>query len=293
MAKFTNPRVLHTNFYSLEFKQLLDRFFWDLENSHEKRMRRNGRFAATEVAPDGEILINFGINEIGWYKTTYAKKKNDDAILDWIGWMMKNKTHEMIEDTLWQEYLPRSTVAAEFNVFSTNNRDKIDVAKKAAKKAEWTRDSDMVVPLFSISEELAQKLTNRGTKTTAMIVQVKDIYFIYDALKNRKGCDRRYDKSIVKRWRGQKKDPLATEMEIARRAEVERINAEYKDMIDDLNPDYRSVYTSTYTSQSKAYNELQQIIIAFKNKCKAERERLTVERDAKLKELEAMCYIAI
>ena len=280
MAKFTNPRILYTNFYSLEFKQLLDRFFWDLGQANEKRMRRNGRFAMTEVAPDGEILINLGVNEIGWYKTTYAKKKSDDAILDWIGWMMKNKTHEMIEDTMWHTYMPRSTITFE-------------AAKKAAKKAEWKRDSDVVVQLYSISEELAQKLTNAGNKTTAMTVQVKDIYFIYDALKNRKGCDRRYDKSIVKRWRGQKKDPLATEMEIARRAEVERITAEYKSMIEDLDPDYRSVYTSGYKTQSKAYNELQQIITEFKNKCKAERERLVVERDAKLKELEAMFYIAI
>ena len=291
MSKFTNPRVLHTNFYSLEFKQLLDRFFWNLANAQEKRMKRNGNLAATEVAPDGEILIKFDVNEIGWYKTAYAKKRTDDAILDWIGWMMKVKTHELIEDGMWQAYLPRGTVAAYLNKFRTDDRHKIDAAKKAAKKAEWKRDGDMDVPFLSISEQLAQNLTNRGYKATAMTVQVKDIYFVYDALKNRKGCDRRYDEAIVKRWRGQKKDPLATEMEVARRAEVERIKAEYKSMIEDWNPDYRYSYGGT--CQSSAYNELQRITKEFRDKCKAERERLIAERDEKLKELEAMCYIAI
>ena len=291
MAKFTNPRILHTNFYSLEFKQLLDRFFWNLAHAQEKRMKRNGNLAATEVAPDGEILINFGVNEYGWYKTAYAKKRTDDAILDWIGWMMKVKTHEMIENEMWKTYLPHGTVDAYLDKFSTDGRRKIDAAKKAAKKTEWKRDSDMNVPFLSISEQLAQSLTNTGNKTTAMTVQVKDIYFVYDALKNRKDCDRRYDEAIVKRWRGQKKDPLATEMEVARRAEVERIKAEYKSMIEDWNPDYRYSYGGK--NQSRAYNELQRITNEFKDKCKAERERLIAERDEKLKELEALCYIAI
>ena len=291
MSKFTNPRILHTNFYSLEFKQLLDRFFWNLANAEEKRMQRNGDLAATEVAPDGEILINFGIDKYGWYKTIYAKKKTDDAILDWIGWMMKVKTHELIEDLMWKMYLPSDTIAAYLKAFNADDCRKIDAAKKAAKKAEWKRDSDMDVPFLSISEEFAQRMTNIGSKMTAMTVKVKDVYFVYDALKNRKGCDRRYDESIVKRWRGQKKDPLATEMEVARRAEVERITAEYKRMIEDLDPDYR--YGAGVKGQSSAYNELQRIMNEFKDKCKAERKRLIAEREEKLKELEAMCQIAI
>ena len=291
MSTFTIHRILHTNFYSLEFKQLLDRFFWNLANAQEKRMQRNGNLAATEVAPDGEILIKFDIDKPGWYKTIYAKKKTDDAILDWIGWMMKVKTHELIEDLMWKVYLPSDTIAAYLKAFNADDRRKIDAAKKAAKKAEWKRDSDMDVPFLSISEQFAQSMTNMGNKTTAMTVKVKYVYFVYDALKKRKGCDRRYDESIVKRWRGQKKDPLATEMEVARRAEVERIKTEYKQMIEDLDPDYR--YNVGVKNQSSAYNELQRIMNEFKDKCKAERKRLTAERDEKLKELEAMCQITI
>lgn len=72
---------------------------------------------------------------------------------------------------------------------------------------------------------------NRGNSTViaALNASVSSIYLIYDILLNRVKLERKYDADTYKRIVGTQRDPLLTEMEMNRRAEIVRIDREYEE----------------------------------------------------------------
>ena len=152
-----------------------------------------------------------------------------------------------------------------------------------SKKAEWRRDN------FSIPVPFLHSADHP--------VYVGDIYYIYDALKNRKNIDKKYDKKVVNKWRGKQNDPIVTEAERARREEVVKIETEYAEKI--KNCDYDS-YKYNWGTQTDAkhemkvkYDQLQdefnqkvkQLEEEVGGKWKREAERLRKEKEEKIKEL--------
>lgn len=257
--KLTNRRIIHTGFYSTEMKNLLDWFFSYLTNC--TNTYENGKVAAVERAPDGEVLISLAHHDGRYWTTVYAKKHTDALILDWIAWMLKNIACQHIQEC-WRDY-------------TTTNDKKLGI--KLAKKALWTRDNDgVVIPVLT---------------TDTDYVSVSDIYFIYESFKGRKNIERKYSNKLIKKWRGEKRDPLATEMEMARREEVERINKEYDMKVFEATPEYDYTMHNLLNRNSQAYTELNRIIREFKAKCNETVDNLIAERDRKIEELNAMMYL--
>lgn len=91
-------------------------------------------------------------------------------------------------------------------------RMKQHVIEIARSDGAWRRNNDALVK--GLAPDLA--------------VTVSEFYLIYDVLLNRSKLEKKYDADTYARVIGTKRDPLIAQMEINRRAEVERINEEFK-----------------------------------------------------------------
>lgn len=124
---------------------------------------------------------------------------------------------------------------------------------------DWSRTNDTVVSTLSSND---------------IKVTVSDAYMVYDYWLNRKKFDTSFSKEHVGSVIGFAKDPVSTEMEIARREEVKRLTRECADAIEAAR---REMYAKIREFEKKASNELNELSA-----------KLTRERDAKLIELNKM-----
>lgn len=125
----------------------------------------------------------------------------------------------------------------------------------------WARDNDAPFLPFSTPE---------------VTITVKDIYCLYEQLLNRKSFDKRWGHDMVERIIGAQRDPIMTEMEVARREEVANIETEYADKIKKLDNDrYREIERMREEIAAK-YRKLQEDLAAEKaNKIRELNESLS------------------
>lgn len=107
-------------------------------------------------------------------------------------------------------------------------------------------------------------------------VIIKELYAIYDALKNRPNMERKYTKKLLADVIGTQRDPVQTEMELARREEVARIETEYRAKIHDANPD---------NWNSEAHKRLQKIYEEMKATERRKMKALEEEMHQKIAEV--------
>lgn len=107
----------------------------------------------------------------------------------------------------------------------------VDLLRRDGHSEEWNRNSSATV---QIGEN---------------IIAVAAFYCIYDNLRRRRNSDRRYPKALVDELRGQPLDPILTEMKIAQREELKRID-------DELQMKLKTLENELYEAKNKAYNEL-------------------------------------
>lgn len=88
---------------------------------------------------------------------------------------------------------------------------------------------------FWSRDNFAKAIEHINTKTDERIsFRVADAYFIYDTLLNRKGIDRKYGNALIEEMTGTRRDPLATELEIAKREKIKKLNEDYREAKDEI-----------------------------------------------------------
>lgn len=256
--------TIHTGFYSDDAFKLFTKFFKESDAGRfGRRASRTADVTTVIQEPDGETVLSYDYSS----RSVYSKKHGDvGEILDWIGWMMKCSTHE-------------------------------ELGRKGDSKHEaWKRDNHHYV---------VECLSTRSNVDDAAFdckVTIADVYYVYDALKNRKNIDKKYSAELVEKWRGKQRDPIATEAERARREEVAKLTKDYDAKI--ANCSWEGYTYSWRASGSEAASELKAAYEVLKKKFdadvkameeslggkwKKEAKRLEAEKKAKIAEInEAM-----
>lgn len=267
--------LIPTGMYADDTAEILKAVQYELCFAHKVAYYFKTRGApALEIvrAPDGEVCFEVVVGEVGWGKTYrfwnkylresfYTKQpiaSEVKNVKEQIGWQIKNLAKDFLERQIY-------TLTEE--------------ADRERAEKDWNRQSGVNVNKFL--KKLAKPDIN---------VTIADLYFIYEKLIGRlEKSTRKYDSAVVRRLVGEKRDPITTEAEIARREEVKRIKAEYAAKIADATPKY-----GYGKDASAAYLELERIIAEFKDKCKQRVVELEKERDEKLAEVNAaMCFLAM
>ena len=214
MASYTAPRtpdaIVHTGFFTLEMKDLLTDVIHNTENGRYcgSRAGKKLRCSVLFVNPDGEIVFNlfrdagyYG-NYYNWKRTIWNKCKLDgQKIREEIAWILK---------IMVQEFLNKHFRGEECSV-------------------HWNRDDN--TDLEDLFESF--RASRSDIHRTAPIT-VSDAYCIYEILRGRPGIERKYSAEMIKRWRGEQRDPIMTEMEVARREQIETFKKEAVDIENQL-----------------------------------------------------------
>lgn len=217
----TLKRTIHTDLYTPKAQEILYRVKLFLRNHWgSSQMVRNATLAKVEVAPNGEILwnvydsapdTNSTWSSVYYGSSTYACRTEDKKVREWLSMVLKTICFRQFR--LHEYGTPAPT------------------AKQIHKM--WSRKNDTVVKLMTdeCSDAFVPKVRDsNGYQTTAKYVNkygpitVAEIYCVYEKLLNRKRFEKAYSKKVKELIVGVEKDAVATEMEIARREEIVRIN---------------------------------------------------------------------
>lgn len=217
----TLKRTIHTDLYTPKAQEILYRVKLFLRNQWgSSQMVRNATLAKVEVAPNGEILWNVydsatdtnrSWSSVYYGSSTYACRPEDKKVREWLSMVLKTICFRQFK---MHEYGTPQPSAKEIHKM-------------------WSRKNDTVVKLMSdeCSDAFAPKVRdNNGYLVTAKYVNkygpitVAEIYCVYEKLLNRKRFEKSYTKKMKELIVGVEKDAVATEMEIARREEIVRIN---------------------------------------------------------------------
>ena len=165
--------------------------------------------ATVFVNPDGEIVFtltkdngSWRYGNYNWNRTIWQKCKLDpQKIREEIAWILKIMVHSYLDNQFAGEGC----------------------------HVHWRRDdmSDLGQLFTSFSS------TCTSSHRTAPLT-VADVYCIYEILRNRPGIERKYNAEMIKRWRGEQRDPIMTEMEVARREQIEAFKKEAVDLENQL-----------------------------------------------------------
>jgi len=82
-------------------------------------------------------------------------------------------------------------------------------------------------------------LEENSSKKTVFAI-VSDIYFLYDFLLQRKNLEKKYPSAKFAKYVGSPNDPITTEMEIAKRAEIAKMRKAHEDQLELLKKEERS-----------------------------------------------------
>lgn len=217
----TLKRSIHTDLYTPKAQEILYRVRLYLRNHWgSAQMVRNATIANVEVAPNGEILWNVydsaddttrSWRSVYYGNTTYACRPEDKKVREWMSMVLKTICFRQFR---MHEYGTPAPTAKEIHKM-------------------WSRKNDTVVKLMSdeCSDPFAPKVRDsNGYQMTAKYVNklgpitVAEIYCVYEKLLNRKRFEKAYSKKVKELIVGVEKDAIATELEVARREEIVRIN---------------------------------------------------------------------
>lgn len=217
----TLKRSIHTDLYTPKAQEILYRMKLYLRNHWgSSQMVRNATLANVEVAPNGEILWNVydsapdtnrTWSSVYYGSSTYACRPEDKKVREWMSMVLK-------------------TIC--FRQFKMHDYGTPEPTAKEIHKM-WSRKNDTVVKLMTdeCSDPFVPKVCDsNGYQMTAKYVNklgpitVAEIYCVYEKLLNRKRFEKAYSKKVKELIVGTEKDAIATELEVARREEIVRIN---------------------------------------------------------------------
>lgn len=221
MTMATLKRSIHTDLYTPKAQEILYRVKLYLRNHWgSTQMVRNATLAKVEVAPNGEVLWNVydsaddttrNWRTIYYGNTTYACRPEDKKVREWMSMVLKTICFRQFR---MHEYGTPAPTAKEIHKM-------------------WSRKNDTVVKLMSdeCSDAFVPKVRDsNGYQMTAKYVNklgpitVAEIYCVYEKLLNRKRFEKAYSKKVKELIVGTEKDAIATELEVARREEIVRID---------------------------------------------------------------------
>lgn len=87
---------------------------------------------------------------------------------------------------------------------------------------------------------------------------VTEIYALYELLKRRKNAENRYDKTLIETLKGVKRDPFMTELEIARREEIKRIEKEFETKKSEVEKQYHDECNDAYNRYVQNIKKLEE-----------------------------------
>lgn len=251
MTMATLKRSIHTDLYTPKAQEILYRVKLFLRNQWgSTQMVRNATLANIEVAPNGEILWNVydtandtvrSYRSVYYGNSTYACRPEDKKVREWLSMVLKTICFRQFKQHGYGEPQPS--------------------AKEIHKM--WSRKNDTVVKLMTdaCSDPFAPKVRDsNGYLSTAKYVNkfgpitVAEIYCVYEKLLNRKRFEKSYSKKMKELIVGAEKDAVATELEIARREEIVRINRK-------LDEDKAALERSKNDALTKAREE---VLAAYK-----------------------------
>lgn len=219
MATYEAPRkpdsVVHTGFFTMEMSDLFKDLIENTEQGRHCGARAGKKMQCSEVFinPDGEVVFNLFRDSMGswryrnyaWRRTIWEKCKLDaQKIREEIAWILKIMVHS---------YLDKQFAGEGCHV-------------------HWRRDD---------TTDLGQLFTSFSSTCTSSHrtgpLTVSDVYCIYEILRGRPGIERKYKAEQIKRFRGEQRDPILTEMEVARREQIETIKKEQVELERQLQRD--------------------------------------------------------
>lgn len=121
-------------------------------------------------------------------------------------------------------------------------------------------------PWYRANDEIIEELSTNTIKIT-----VSDAYLVYDLWLGRKNVEQKFSKSQFAKMVGQRRDPVTTEMEIARRQQIEDIK---KQAAIDIEAARQDMYKKQADFRTKSEEEFS-----------ARKIEIEKARDEKLKDL--------
>ena len=194
----SEKRIIHTGLFSENAKYLLQGLFNYIDNNKPRRVAVTARRCEIIMNPDNEVILQCKLRD----RYSYYRSEMIYSIWD------RNPGNDQ---------KPREWIAVML---------KKHVIEQCGSDGVWRRDND--------AREIPELEVKNEQGLTIFSPTVAEAYYVYDALLNRKKIEKRFSEATIKRMHGIQKDPIATEMEIARREEVKRLKAENEQKLRDL-----------------------------------------------------------
>lgn len=239
-----STRTIHTGLYSDHAENILSNFFKYLRIKGTTRQVHIAEVVKFSRAPDGEVLIDAYLQ--GAFVTgirSYSFTAYPRTI-----WDHKEKPDSALK--LWMAVIIKQLV--------------IGLSKS---DGAWRRNNGELVKAFCDREQFYLTPTTDKDGNVVGCPTVEELYCIYDFFLGRQNLIKKYSKDLTASILGSRRDPVLTEMEMNRRAEIERLKAEAKTAID------------------AAYAELRTAKDALEKKYNAKVHEIENLRDTKITEL--------
>lgn len=217
-------RIIHTDLYTKKAQYAL-KFLANKWRSNKLRKYRNAaENVCLDPQPDGEIAWDVPTDTYEYrYSASKIYEANDQKFRELLAWKLKEAAINSA-----QYY---NDPAVSYN-------------------AKWKAYDDTPVQLFSSDEAAAR----RGMPDFNQVMTLKDMHLIFDLLLNKK---RRKHAAAYKEIAGKQADPLAVELEVARREEVARLEKELIDLTDKL---HHEKYVEAEKAKAAIYAKYEQLV---------------------------------
>lgn len=263
-------RTIHTDLFTPKAQEILHRARLFMRNYWgTTQMARNAALAEVAMAPNGEVIWKvyeiannaFGSWRSDYYNnSTYANRHEDKKVREWLCMVLKEICFRQFKKHAYNE--PAPTAKQIHKMWSSKNNTVVKLM------SEETHDQWQ---LPTVRDDYGiEKKDNYVNKFGP--ITVAEIYCVYEKLLNRKRFEKKYSKEMKELIVGTEKDTVATELEIARREEINRINQKFED-------DKKALAAERYEKINKMREE---ILAAYKQM----EDELVKEHAKALKKLE-------
>lgn len=218
-------RIIHTDLYTKKAQYALKFLVAKWRFNKLRKYRYAAESVCLEPQPDGEIAWDVDADTYEYHYSACNKiyATDDQKFREVLAWKLKDAA---------------IMCARYYN------------DPKVCYKAKWKAYDDTPVMLFS-SDEAAER---RGMPDFNKVMTLKDIHLIFDLLLNKK---RRKYAAAYSEIAGKPADPLAVELEVARREEVVRLKRELYELKNKLNNDK---YVEAEKAKNDVYAKYEQLI---------------------------------
>ena len=229
--------IIHTGFYTDHALEFFNRMKRALQNCWGSRqMARNADWMNIERNPDNEVVIKLGIDAQNWRYSWVMSTFSKMPVEKFNSWLAGVLKHLVLKDVERED------------------------------KKIWFRDNTEAAYAFNGGYSDSEQHKHQCT--------VKEIYFVYETLLNRKRREKHWNDEFVKAMVGEQLDPIATELEVTRREEMAKLQSNLKERLDALD--------------QEMYNKIKQMTDKIRAEYSQLKKDATVETENKIKELEDM-----